>query len=179
MERRFISHKSNSRLILIFMGWGMDATPVASLAKPGYDILVVSDYTGFGCADMACLEKTAEKYGEIVVIAWSFGVRIAAEFLRQAKGKLPITRTVAVNGTTTHIDDTRGIPVTIFNGTLNSADACLPTPPLSPRFRNQSRHEHLKVFRPNSRHLQASLPSQQTRRNGIWPSEEQPTPFFP
>lgn len=118
MELRFISHKSNSRLILIFMGWGMDATPVASLAKPGYDILAVSDYTGVGCADMACLEKTAEKYGEIVVIAWSFGVRIAAKFLRHAEGKLPITRTVAVNGTTTHIDDKRGIPVAIFNGTL-------------------------------------------------------------
>lgn len=118
MELRFISHKSNSRLILIFMGWGMDATPVASLAKPGYDILAVSDYTGFGCADMARLEKTAEKYGEIVVIAWSFGVRIAAAFLRHAEGMLPVTRTVAVNGTTTHIDDKRGIPVTIFNGTI-------------------------------------------------------------
>lgn len=121
MEKVFISHSRHPRLILLFLGWGMDATPFAGLYKNGYDILAVSDYTGYQnqqhpFADLLPLLST---YREIVVAAWSFGVRIAADFLNHAS-QLPVTRTLAINGTETHIHDTRGIPHNIFNGTLDN-----------------------------------------------------------
>lgn len=39
MEKVYISHSSKPRLILVFLGWGMDAAPFAGLSKNGYDIL--------------------------------------------------------------------------------------------------------------------------------------------
>lgn len=122
MEKVFISHSSAPRIILIFLGWGMDATPFSGLSKPGYDILALSDYTDYTCPDNAFgnLLTILAPYREIVVIAWSFGVRIAADFLSYAESKLSITRTIAVNGTEMHIDDESGIPEAIFNGTLKN-----------------------------------------------------------
>ena len=119
MEKVFVDISRNSRLILIFAGWGMDSAPFRTLAKPGYDILVVSDYTGFDpVSDIPELARKCAGYDEIVVLAWSFGVRIAQEFLSAAKGKLPVTGAIAVNGTTTHVDDLRGISQSVFSGTL-------------------------------------------------------------
>lgn len=118
MNHTFAYPPSNQRLILIFLGWGMDAAPFSSLEKPGYDVMLLSDYTGFCTDDIEALEPALSHYSEIVVMAWSFGVRIAAEFLSQKRGKLPITRTIAVNGTTRHICNECGIPEHIFNGTL-------------------------------------------------------------
>lgn len=122
MEKVFISHSHSPRLILIFLGWGMDATPFAGLHKDGYDILAVSDYTAHdknARHEFDALSMLLTPYAEIVVAAWSFGVRIAADFLNHAES-LPVTRTMAVNGTETHIDNTCGIPQAIFNGTLHN-----------------------------------------------------------
>lgn len=118
MDKQFITSSHSSRVILIFAGWGMDFHPLASLEKPGYDIAVVWNYTDFTPADFDDVIATLRPYTEVVVVAWSFGVRIAADFLSRAKGVLPITRAIAVNGTTQHIHDLCGIPVAIFNGTL-------------------------------------------------------------
>lgn len=123
MEKVFISQSHQSRLILVFLGWGMDASPFANLRKNGFDVLAVYDYTGLDDTAVRDLEFTrlaneAERYEEIVVAAWSFGVRIAADFLAGCRMHLPITRAIAINGTTSHIHDTKGIPQAIFNGTL-------------------------------------------------------------
>lgn len=123
MEKVFISQSHQSRLILVFLGWGMDASPFVNLRKNGFDVLVVYDYTGMDDAAVrdnafARLVREAERYEEIVVVAWSFGVRIAADFLTGCRMHLPVTRAIAINGTTSHIHDTKGIPQPIFNGTL-------------------------------------------------------------
>lgn len=123
MEKVFISQSHQSRLILVFLGWGMDSSPFANLRKNGFDVLVVYDYTGMDDAAVrdnafARLVREAERYEEIVVVAWSFGVRIAADFLTGCRMHLPVTRAIAINGTTNHIHDTKGIPQPIFNGTL-------------------------------------------------------------
>lgn len=124
METAFITRNGNPRLILIFLGWGMDATPFASLAKPGYDILAVSDYTGIDAVSpdvcFSEIEAAAGGYEEIVTVGWSFGVRIATDFLIRNGGRLRLTRSIAVNGTPRHIDDCRGIPEAIFKGTLSA-----------------------------------------------------------
>ena len=103
----------------------MDATPFAQLKKDGFDILALYDYTGFENGDtnrreLDSLANMAAAYSEIVVVAWSFGVRIAAEFLRRSISTLPVTGAIAVNGTTVHIHSSCGIPESIFNGTLQN-----------------------------------------------------------
>lgn len=123
MEKVFISQSHQSRLILVFLGWGMDASPFVNLRKNGFDVLVVYDYTGMDDAAardnaFALLVHEAERYEEVVVVAWSFGVRIAADFLTGCRMHLPVTRAIAINGTTSHVHDTKGIPQAIFNGTL-------------------------------------------------------------
>lgn len=123
MEKVFISQSHQSRLILVFLGWGMDASPFVNLRKNGFDVLAVYDYTGLDDTAVRDLEFTrlaneAERYEEVVVVAWSFGVRIAADFLAGCRMHLPVTRAIAINGTTSHVHDTKGIPQAIFNGTL-------------------------------------------------------------
>lgn len=119
MEIEFITGHQSDKLIVIFLGWGMEATSLAGVSKPAYDIVAVSDYRDIGpdCAWQP-LADAAAGYGEVVVVAWSFGVRAAACFLRGKGKSLPVTKRIAVNGTTAHIHDAKGIPTAIFNGTL-------------------------------------------------------------
>ncbi len=109
---QIISREGNPRAILIFLGWGMDAVPFQSLRKPGYDLIAAYDYA----AQAPAIDSRLQGYSEIVVVAWSFGVRAATDFL--ASTTLPVTRTIAVNGTRQHVHDTLGIPHAIFQGTL-------------------------------------------------------------
>lgn len=102
------------RAILFFSGWGFDAGRL-DLEVPGYDTIFLWDYTenDAGAADIDALTAP---YSEIIVIGWSFGVKGAAEYINNTTA--PVTRTIAVNGTENHIDDQRGIPSAIFEGTL-------------------------------------------------------------
>lgn len=99
------------RLILFFAGWGMDAVPFSALSKPGYDILLVYDYND-DAFDMSALDG----YDEICVLAWSLGVWHAGRFISDNR-QLPITRTIAVNGTLDPVSDTFGIPPRIYDMT--------------------------------------------------------------
>lgn len=121
MQSQFISQPRHKRLIIIFLGWAMDAAPFGGLQRDGYDILAIYDYTGFELSNVRHnafedILAICSKYDEIVVMAWSFGVRVATDFLSFC-GNLPVTLTVAVNGTPLHIHDTQGIPARIFQGT--------------------------------------------------------------
>ncbi len=114
MKQQFITRDTrHRRLILFFAGWGMDMHPFARLRRPGYDIMLVSDYRDDGF-DRSLLTG----YDEIVVIAWSFGVSVADRLLPQLN--LPITAAIAVNGTPKAVDDTQGIPRRIFALTLRT-----------------------------------------------------------
>lgn len=110
-----------SRAVVIFAGWGMDYRPFASLRKDGYDIFVVYDYGRNDRVDSTQLQR----YSEICIIAWSWGVPAGAEFI-SSHSHLPITGAIAVNGTMTPIDDRFGIPENIFRSTLdNLSDSSL------------------------------------------------------
>lgn len=107
---------SASRTILLFAGWGMDEKPFARINVQGYRLIVVWDYRDFTIPDALTTElETAE---EIVVLAWSFGVPAATRFILSNKN-LPVTATIAVNGTMHPVDDRLGIPEEIFRGTLD------------------------------------------------------------
>ncbi len=94
-------------------GWGMDANPFRGLESPGYDIAVTWDYN-----DESFDRSVLSQYREIVVIAWSMGVMECARIIPDTE--LPVTLTIAVNGTMTPVSDHTGIPEAIFNGTLES-----------------------------------------------------------
>lgn len=114
MKSQFIQRqKGNTRLILIFAGWGMDQRPFASLTCQGYDIMVVWNYT-----DLSFSWKKALEYDEICLIAWSMGVFAASLTIHQIEPR--ITKRIAVGGTLTPISASKGIPPAIFAGTLNT-----------------------------------------------------------
>ena len=76
---RFAGTPGESRLIMVFLGWGMSPEPFVRLAKPGYDVLLLWGYRrGEGFAGE--LSGVAARYKEVVVVAWSFGV-VAASYI--------------------------------------------------------------------------------------------------
>lgn len=115
MTIEFTHRNGARRLLLIFAGWGMDARPFAALRRPGYDVAVVYDYRTYDFG------QVPDCYDEVCIVAWSFGVAAAADFMA-ARPELHFTLRVAVNGTLTPVDDLTGIPRAIFDGTLAGLD---------------------------------------------------------
>lgn len=91
----------------------MDWRPFASLSHPGYDIVVVWDYT-----ELSFNWKKFFNYHEICLLAWSMGVFAASLTIHEIEPR--ITMRIAVNGTLTPIDERRGIPPAIWSGTHNT-----------------------------------------------------------
>ena len=109
-----LTHTENSpRLLLIFAGWGMDDLVMSQLRRPGYDVAVVWDYSSFHIN-----WDFTERYSEICLFAWSMGVYAASQTIQAIEPK--VTLRIAVNGTTTPINDRKGIPEAIFFGTLDN-----------------------------------------------------------
>ena len=111
MRHAYVSRTGAPRLILIFAGWGMDEHPFAGLARAGYDIAVVWDYT-----DMDFSPVWTAGYDEVCVLAWSMGV-MAAQLCHAQLGPR-VTARITVAGTPRPVDDTTGIPEDIFRATL-------------------------------------------------------------
>lgn len=107
MKVEWINGKSSDRLVVFFAGWGMDAEPFRSGEK-AYDTLIVWDYTELTGLPELPTDRPID------VIAWSMGVWAAQQVLA---GKI-LASAAAVNGTPWPIDDTRGIPTAVFDGTL-------------------------------------------------------------
>lgn len=119
MKQHIVNTGDNNRLILFFAGWGMDREIFAETRRPGYDIMVVYDYTN---PDLDT--TTIDRYEEIVILAWSMGVYFADRFIRECNLKNAVlTKCVAVNGTLSPIDDTLGIPPSIYELTSALPDA--------------------------------------------------------
>ncbi len=85
----------------------MDATPFESMLG-AVDTLVVWDYTDLTTALPLPTDKP------IHLIAWSMGVWAATQVLAE----VPLASATAINGTPFPIDNERGIPEAIFDGTL-------------------------------------------------------------
>ena len=75
------------------------------------DLLVCYDYRSLDF-DFSLLKG----YEDIRVVGWSMGVWAASQVLSHFH--LPISESVAVNGTVTPVDDLRGISIAIYEGTL-------------------------------------------------------------
>ncbi len=112
------SSSDNGRLILLLAGWSMDETPFMDVTHihvvgdvSEVDIMVCYDYRS-----LAFDNSLLANYRDVTLVAWSMGVWVAEQICFAEN----VTRRVAINGTGAPVSDEFGIPVEIFNGTLNS-----------------------------------------------------------
>lgn len=115
MKHAFISRTGADALLIVFAGWGMDERPFAGLSRPGYDIMVVWDYT-----DLDFDPAWTRGYGEIAVLAWSMGVQAAQLCHERVNSDGRVTARIAVAGTPLPVDDEFGIPAAVFRATLDN-----------------------------------------------------------
>ena len=106
--RRKPFHDQN-KLRIFFSGWGM--CPEGNRLESDCDLLLISNYT-----DLTPLPDLSA-YQEIEIIAWSLGVYHAAKLLSYSQD-LPVSHSIAINGTLEPISEQFGIPPKIFSGTL-------------------------------------------------------------
>lgn len=112
MEKHWIKRENNSKLILFFNGWGMDAAAVEHLDASGYDLLMLNNYT-----ELNPMVENLDSYREVVVVAWSLGVWAASQVL--SNNRIQIKQSIAINGTINPVNDNEGIPPAIFKGTID------------------------------------------------------------
>lgn len=113
MKCEFTVSNGSQRLILIFAGWGTEASFYRDIEVEGYDVLVVSGYLDFDFPT-----EILEPYHTVCLFAWSLGVYMASATIPPHK----LAMAVAVNGTETPVSDTMGIPETVFSGTATWLD---------------------------------------------------------
>jgi biotin synthesis protein BioG len=106
--------EENDHLVVLYGGWGSDENVFTPLCNDYFDFILFYNYS----ADEALVLPEMKTYRKITLIGWSLGVW-AAEYLSPKTGIIPDV-TIAVNGTPIPADDRYGIPLKIFEGTLNS-----------------------------------------------------------
>jgi len=104
----------NTHLVVFYGGWGTDENVFVPLCNDEFDFILFYNYS----ADEAFMLPEMKTYKKITLIGWSIGVW-AAEFLCHKTGIKPDV-TIAVNGTPIPADDHYGIPLNVFEGTLNN-----------------------------------------------------------
>ncbi|WP_336534731.1 DUF452 family protein [Bacteroides acidifaciens] len=112
MKQHFIIKNNQKHLLLFFAGWGMDETPFLQIHPTDKDWMICYDYRSLEF-DAGILQE----YSEITLIAWSMGVWAASQIMKQYPS-LPLSQSIAINGTLYPIHETKGIAPTIFEGTL-------------------------------------------------------------
>ena len=106
--------EKNNELIIMYGAWGTDENVFAPLCNDEFDFILFYDYS----ADEALVLPEMKSYSRITVIGWSLGVW-AAEYLAPKTGIIPDI-TIAINGTPVPADDRFGIPLKIFEETVNN-----------------------------------------------------------
>ncbi len=112
MLSKWLNKKFNKSVIVFFNGWGMDERIVSDLDYGNNDVLTVFDYR-----DLKFEEIEFSGYERKILIAWSMGVYVCSYFYNMLKD---FDRFIAVNGTQKPIDDEYGIPVDIYNLTVEN-----------------------------------------------------------
>jgi biotin synthesis protein BioG len=106
--------EKNTQLVILYGAWGTDENVFSPLCNDEFDFILFSNYS----ADEPLLLPEMKVYEKITLIGWSLGVW-AAEYLLPKTGIKPDV-TIAVNGTPIPADNRYGIPLKIFEGTLNN-----------------------------------------------------------
>ncbi len=106
--------EKNDQLVVLYGGWGTDENVFTPLCNDEFDFILFYNYS----ADEALVLPEMKTYEKITLIGWSLGVW-AAEYLSPKTGIKP-NLTIAVNGTPVPADNQYGIPLNVFEGTLNN-----------------------------------------------------------
>jgi biotin synthesis protein BioG len=114
MKFRWMRRDQQKDLLIFCNGWGMDGQPLSHLQCIDHDLLIFYDYQDLQLP--VELWQKIKGYGRISLISWSMGVW-AGQKIFSAKKDL-FSRSIAINGTLSPIDDRYGIPVKIFQDTL-------------------------------------------------------------
>jgi biotin synthesis protein BioG len=109
--RRF---ENNRDLIILFGTWGIDEKAFSNLCTDRFDFILFYNYS----ADEPLILPEMKTYRRVTVIGWSLGVW-AAEYYSRRMGIRP-DLTIAINGTPVAADDHYGVPLKIFEATLNN-----------------------------------------------------------
>lgn len=112
MKQHFIIRNNSKHLLLFFAGWGMDETPFTDMHPADSDWMICYDYRS-----LEFDESLLQGYSEITLVGWSMGVWAASRIMELYPG-LPVSRSIAINGTIYPIDESKGIAPSIFEGTL-------------------------------------------------------------
>jgi biotin synthesis protein BioG len=106
--------EENDHLVILYGAWGSDENVFLPLCNDEFDFILFYQYS----ADEALVLSEIKTYRKITIIGWSLGVW-AAEYFSAKTGIIP-DLAIAVNGTPIPADDLYGIPLKIFEGTLNN-----------------------------------------------------------
>jgi biotin synthesis protein BioG len=109
--RRF---ENNTELLILFGTWGIDEKAFSNLCSDNLDFILFYNYS----ADEPLILPEMKTYRRVTVIGWSLGVW-AAEYYSRKMGIKP-DLTIAINGTPEPADDKYGIPLKIFEATLDN-----------------------------------------------------------
>ncbi|MGY0400097.1 MAG: pimeloyl-ACP methyl esterase BioG family protein [Ostreibacterium sp.] len=111
--------KKADTLLLFFHGWGGDEAMLSHLKKSHQaDIMLCMDYRELILSDNRL--ALIKSYQTIKVIAWSFGVWVAAYICQYYN--INVYYAIAYNGTLWPIDDEQGIPKAMAKATLATLD---------------------------------------------------------
>lgn len=112
MKNKWLNKQNNKNLIVFFNGWGMDEKIINHLNSGNYDVITFYDYRNLDTENF-----DFSQYEKKYLIAWSMGVYICNHFYEQLKN---FDKFIAVNGTQKPIDDTFGIPIKIYDLTVEN-----------------------------------------------------------
>lgn len=117
--KQFFVNKSDTKILnLIFLGYGQDEKPFLYLKDHFSDSLaLVYDYT-----NMNFDPGMYDEFDEICLIAWSMGVMVAPKVLNKYGLLNKVKVSTAINGTLEGIDDTLGIPLSMWQATIDAID---------------------------------------------------------
>jgi len=122
MRLQWIQDTGSPRLLLVFLGWGMDPAPVAHLIPvPGEDTGLLWDYRDLTLP--AGLAERCQRAEAVRVLAWSWGVWVCGTLQPHVLG--PLGQALAVNGTLAPLDPDRGIRPRFLTSPVS--DRTLPT----------------------------------------------------
>ncbi|WP_461643051.1 pimeloyl-ACP methyl esterase BioG family protein [Labilibaculum euxinus] len=119
MKSEWLHKSANEKCILFMNGWGCDANPFQSINSKEYDVLMCFDYRDILIPKQ--VERLFENYQKVHLVAWSLGVYVANMLYHQWKDLF--ASKIAMNGTLQAIDNLKGIPPAIFQGTINGLNS--------------------------------------------------------
>lgn len=116
MKTKWLHNHSKEKCILFFNGWSCDEASFSHLFSDEYDVFMCYDYRDILLPKD--VKRLFENYESVYLVSWSLGIYIANLLLKERKNLFKDS--IAINGTIEPIDNIKGIPPAVFQGTISS-----------------------------------------------------------